>query len=150
MAGGASSGPGPPFRLQEIGMRMIIGAALAALAITATAAGEEDVHSARSMLRYCKFTSKQTMANPRNALMYGQCFGVISGIVAMTEVMRQERAAGTGGIDPALCVEIPGDTTILQVVDAVVKYGEAHPDMGGERFEIVAVAALRNAWPCGK
>jgi hypothetical protein len=68
----------------------------------------------------------------------------------MTEVMRQARAAGTGGLDPVLCVAIPGDTTILQVVDAVVKYGEAHPDMSRERFEIVTFAALRDAWPCGK
>jgi hypothetical protein len=153
--GGRQAGPGPRFGCRRSDMRMIIGAALAALAITAQipageASAEEDVHSARSMLRYCKLTSKQTMASPRNALMYGQCFGVISGIVAMTEVMRQERKAGTGGLDPALCVEIPGDTTILQVVDAVVKYGETHPDMGGERFEIVAVAALRDAWPCAK
>jgi Rap1a immunity proteins len=132
-------------------MKTIVLAAMAALAITAAAtAAEEDVHSARSMLPYCKLTSKQTMANTRNALMYGQCFGVISGVVTMSEVMRQARAAGTVGLDPALCVEIPGDTTILQVVDAVVKYGEAHSDMSRERFEIVAFAALRDNWPCGK
>lgn len=128
-------------------MRTIIGAALAVLAVTGAAAGE-DVHSARSMLPYCKLTSKQTMANARNALMYGQCFGVISGIVTMTEVMRQARKAGTPGLAPALCVDIPGDTAILQLVDAVVKYAEAHPDQGAERFEIVAFAALRDAWPC--
>jgi hypothetical protein len=136
---------------RKMDMRTVIGAALAALAImTATAAAGEDVHSAQSMLPYCKLTSKQTMASTRNALMYGQCFGVISGLVTVTEVMRQARAAGSVGLDPALCVEIPGDTTILQVVDAVVKYGEAHPDMSRERFEIVALAALRDAWPCGK
>jgi hypothetical protein len=132
-------------------MRKIIGAVLAGFAITAAAATtEEDVHTARSMLPYCKLTSKQTMATARNALMYGQCFGVISGVVAMTEVMRQARAAAPGRLDPVPCVEIPGDTTILQVVDAVVKYGEAHPDMSRERFEIVTFAALRDAWPCGK
>jgi len=132
-------------------MKTIICAALTALAITAAnAAVEEDVHSARNMLTYCKLNAKQTMANARNALMYGQCFGMISGVVMMTEVLRQAQAAGKAQLDPTLCVAIPGETTILQLVDAVVKYGEAHPDQGRERFEVVAYNALRDAWPCGK
>jgi hypothetical protein len=132
-------------------MRTIICAAVMALAITAANAGvEEDVHSAHRMLPYCKLTSKQTMANTKNALMYGQCFGVISGIVLMTELLRQAAAAGRAELDPALCVEIPGDTTILQLVDAVVKYGESHPVQTGERFEVLAFSAFRDAWPCRK
>jgi hypothetical protein len=48
-------------------MRTIIGGALLALMITtANAAVEEDVHSARFMLPYCKLTSKQTMAINQN------------------------------------------------------------------------------------
>jgi hypothetical protein len=131
-------------------MRTMICAATMALAITAAnAAVEGDVHSARSMLPSCKLTAKQTMANTRNAMMYGQCFGVVSGVVMMTEVLRQAQAAGKAALDPALCVEIPGDTTILQAIDAVVKYGDAHPDQAGERFEILAFTALRDTWPCG-
>ncbi len=132
-------------------MRTIICTALMALAIgAANAAVQEDVHSARSMLPYCRLTAKQTMANARNALMYGQCFGVISGIVLMTELLRQAQAAGKAQLDPALCVEIPGDTTIVQLVDAVVKYGDAHPEQTSERFEVLAFAAFRSSWPCRK
>jgi hypothetical protein len=132
-------------------MRTIICAAMTALAITtANAAVEEDVHSARSMLPYCKLNAKQTMANTRNSLMYGECFGMISGVVMMTEVLRQAQAAGKAQLDPALCVAIPGQTTILQLVDAVVKYGETHPDQTGERFEALTFAAFRDAWPCRK
>jgi len=132
-------------------MRTIIYAASIALTITAAnAAVEEDVHSAHRMLPYCKLNSKQTMANTRNALMYGQCFGVISGIVLMTELLRQAAAAGKAELDPVLCVEIPGDTPILQLVDAVVKYGESHPDQTRERFEVLAFSAFRDAWPCRK
>jgi hypothetical protein len=132
-------------------MRTFICAALTALAVsTANAAAEEDVHSARSMLPYCKLTSRQTMTNARNALLYGQCFGVISGIVMMTEVLRQAQAAGKASLDPALCMEIPGNTSILQLVDVVVKYIEAHPDQAGERLEVVAFAALRHAFSCGR
>jgi hypothetical protein len=132
-------------------MRTIICAALTAFTITtANAAVVEDVHNARSMLPYCKLTSKQTMANTRNALMYGQCFGIISGVVMMMEVLRQAQAAGKAELDPALCVAIPGDTTILQLVDAVVNYGDTHPDQTGERLEVVAFAAFREAWPCSR
>jgi hypothetical protein len=128
----------------------MICAAATALAITAANAAEEDVHSARSMLPYCKLTSKQTMASPRNALMYGQCFGVISGVVTMMEVLRQAQAAGKADLDPALCVDIPRDTAILQLVDAVVKYADRHPELATERFETVAFSAFRDAWPCTK
>jgi hypothetical protein len=128
---------------------VLVSMVLATAAATPVTA-EEDTHSAHFMLPYCKLSSRQTMANPRNALIYGQCFGMISGIVMTAEVLRQARAAGKAELDPALCMEIPGDTTILQIIDRVVKYGEAHPDQGSDRFEVVAFNALRDAWPCGK
>lgn len=131
-------------------MKTILCAGLTALLITSANAAGDDVHSAHSMLPFCKLSSKQTMANTRNALMYGQCFGVISGVVMMTEVLRQAQANGKAELDPVLCVAIPGDTTILQLIDTVVKYGEGHPDQAGERFEVVAFGAFRDAWPCRK
>src|SRR5579871_5541393 len=135
--------------LQENRMRTIIGAALMMMAIaSANAAVEENVHSAHFMLPYCKLTSKQTMANSRNALIYGQCFGVISGIVMMTEVLRQAEASGKAQLDPVLCTDIPGNTMIEHLVNVVVKYGSAHPDQTHERFEVLAFTALHDAWPC--
>ncbi len=130
-------------------MRTIICGALTGLMITmANAAVEEDVHSAHFMLPYCKLTSKQTMANTKNALIYGQCFGVVSGIVMMTELLRQAEASGKAQLDPVLCTEIPGNTTIEHLVNVVVKYGAAHPDQTHERFEVLAFTALHDAWPC--
>jgi len=132
-------------------MRTIIGGALIALMITtANAAVEEDVHSANFMLRYCKLTSKQTMANTKNALIYGQCFGMVSGVVTMVELLRQADASGQAQLDPILCTDIPGNTTIQQLVDVVVKYGSTHPDQARERFEVLAFKAMHDAWPCRK
>jgi Rap1a immunity proteins len=132
-------------------MRTIIcGALLALMITTANAAVEEDVHSAHFMLPYCKLTSKQTMANAKNALVYGQCFGMVSGVVMMVELLRQAQAAGKAQLDPVLCTDIPGRTTIEELVSVVVKYGSAHPDQGHERFEVLAFNALRDAWPCTK
>ncbi|HLK80660.1 MAG TPA: Rap1a/Tai family immunity protein [Xanthobacteraceae bacterium] len=130
-------------------MRTIIcGALMGLMFTTANAAVEEDVHSARFMLPYCKLTSKQTMANTRNALIYGQCFGVISGIVLMEELLRQAEASGKAQLDPVLCTDIPGNTMIEHLVNVVVKYGSAHPDQTHERFEVLAFTALHDAWPC--
>src|SRR5258708_39014443 len=107
------------FKAIEIGstwkgstMRTIIcGALLALMITTANAAVEEDVHSAHFMLPYCKLTSKQTMANTMNALIYGQCFGVVSGIVMMAELLRQAGAARKVPLDLALFTGIPGNNT---------------------------------------
>jgi len=132
-------------------MRTIIcGALLALMITTANAAAEKDVHSAHFMLPYCKLTSKQTMANAKNALIYGQCFGMVSGIVMMVEVLRQAEASGKAQLDPILCTDIPGDITIEQLVNVVAKYGSTHPDQAHERFEVLAFNALRDAWPCKK
>ncbi len=125
-------------------------ASMALMMATADATTEEDVHSAHFMLPYCKLTAKQTMANARNALIYGQCFGMVSGIVAMAELVRQAETSGQAELDPVMCVDIPGNTTILQVINVVVRYGDIHPDQTHERFEIFAFSALRDAWPCRK
>jgi|SRR5215468_10137747 len=130
-------------------MRTIICGALIALMITtANAAVEEDVHSAHFMLPYCKLTSKQTMANARNALIYGQCFGIVYGIVSMLGVLRQAETTGQAQLDPVLCTDIPGEITFEQLVNVVVKYGSTHQDQAHERFEVLAFNALRDAWPC--
>lgn len=132
-------------------MKAIFYGALMALIMTnANAAVEEDVHSAHAMLPYCKLSSRQTMASAKNALLYGQCFGMISGVVAMMELLRQAQASGQAELDPILCTEIPGPTTIEGLINVVVKYGETHPDQAHERLEILAFKALHDAWPCKK
>jgi hypothetical protein len=132
-------------------MRTVIYGALAALMITtANAAVQEDVHSAHFMLPYCKLSSKQTMANAKNALIYGQCFGIISGVVMMIELLRQAEASGQAQLEPILCTDIPGNTAIEHLVDVVVKYASTHPEETHERFEVLAYAALHDAWPCKK
>jgi Rap1a immunity proteins len=132
-------------------MRTVIYGALAALMITtANAAVQEDVHSAHFMLPYCKLSPKQTMANAKNALIYGECFGMVSGVVMMIELLRQAEASGQAHLEPILCTDIPGNTTIEHLVDVVVKYGSTHPDETHERFEALAFTALHDAWPCKK
>jgi hypothetical protein len=130
-------------------MRTVIYGALAALMITtANAAVQEDVHSARFMLPYCKLSPKQTMANAKSALIYGECFGVVSGVVMMMELLRQAEASGQVQLEPILCTEIPGNTAIEHLVNVVVNYGSTHPDETHERFEVLAFTALHDAWPC--
>jgi hypothetical protein len=75
---------------------------------------------------------------------------MVSGVVMMVELLRQAQAAGKAQLDPVLCTDIPGRTTIEELVSVVVKYGSIHPDQGHERFEVLAFNALRDAWPCTK
>ena len=117
---------------------------------TANAAVQEDVHSAHFMLPYCKLSARQTMANAKNALIYGQCFGMVSGVVMIIELLRHAQASGQAQVDPILCTDIPGNTAVEHLVDVVVKYGLAHPDETHERFEVLAFAALHDAFPCNR
>jgi hypothetical protein len=66
----------------------------------------------------------------------------------MTELLRHAQASGQAQLEPILCTDIPGDTTIEHLVDVVVKYGSMHPDQTQERFEVLAFTALHDAWPC--
>ncbi len=50
----------------------------------------------------------------------------------------------------ALCTDIPGNVTLQQLVNTVVRYGEAHADQAQEGFEAFTFRALRDAWPCLK
>jgi hypothetical protein len=73
-------------------MRVILGAAMMALATTAGAA---DTSSANYMLPYCKMTSQQvSAANPAVAFFSGQCFGIVEGISLVLGMAQQAERMG--------------------------------------------------------
>jgi hypothetical protein len=122
-------------------MRTIICGALMALVITTANAAEKDVSSANFFIPYCRLTSKEALASATDAFFQGQCFGMVRAIRVTAEIMRTQ---------PALCTDIPGNVTLQQLVNTVVKYGEAHPDQTDEGFEVFTVRAFHEAWPCQK
>lgn len=122
-------------------MNAIICGAVMTLTITAAHAVERDVSSANFFIPYCRLASKEALAHATDAFFNGQCFGMVRAIRMAAETMRTR---------PTLCMEIPEDVTLQQLVSVVVKYGEAHPDQTHEPFEAFAVRALRATWPCEK
>jgi Rap1a immunity proteins len=53
-------------------------------------------------------------------------------------------------LDPLLCTSIPVGITTQQLVDVVVKYGATFPELTHRPFTVLAMSAMRVAWPCEK
>jgi hypothetical protein len=129
-------------------MKTTIFGALMALTITTANAAVEDTKNADYLLPYCKLATDQSAISTRDALYVGQCLGIVEGISQMFELLIQAQAVGTTQLDPLLCVSIPAGITTEQLVDVVVKYGEAFPELTHRPFTVLVMSAMRVAWPC--
>jgi hypothetical protein len=129
-------------------MRVTVYCALLVLTITTANAAEEDTKSAKYLLPYCKLTTEQAGSSVRSALNAGQCMGIVEGISQMFQLLNEAEAAGRVQLDPLLCTSIPAGITARQLVDVVVKYGETFPELTPRPFTVLAMSAMRVAWPC--
>jgi hypothetical protein len=129
-------------------MRVTICSVLLALTITTANAAEEDTTSASYLLPYCKLAKEQVGNSARSALNVGQCMGIVEGISQMFQLLNEAQAAGTVQLDPLLCTSIPAGITTQQLVDVVVTYGETFPELTHRPFTVLAMSAMRVAWPC--
>lgn len=129
-------------------MRTVSLGALMALAITAAQAAAEDTDSADFLLPFCRLTPNEMAADIKKAANYGRCVGAVEGISQMFSLMRQAQEAGAARLDPLLCTAIPAGIASEQLVNVVVKYGEAFPELTHRPFTVVAMSAMRLAWPC--
>jgi hypothetical protein len=129
-------------------MRVTICGALLMLTITTANAAVEDTTSANYLLPYCKLTKEQAGSSANTALNLGQCMGIVEGISQMFRLLNEAQAAGTVQLDPLLCTSIPAGITTRQLVDVVVKYGETFPELTYRPFTVLAMSAMRVAWPC--
>jgi hypothetical protein len=130
-------------------MKAIFCSALIALTAT-TAAAAEDEQSAEFMLPYCRLTQKEVTADIKKAANHGRCAGIVEGISQMFRLLEEAQAAGTVQLNPLLCTSVPAGITNEQLVSVVVKYGEAFPELTHRPFTVLAMSAIRVAWPCRK
>jgi hypothetical protein len=130
-------------------MKAIIGGAVIALTVT-TAHAAEDEQSADFMLPYCRLTQKEVAADVKKALNYSRCVGIVEGVSQMFNLLNQAQAAGMAQLDPLLCTSIPAGITNEQLVNVVVTYGETFPELTHRPFTVLAISAIRVAWPCKK
>ena len=131
-------------------MRLTVYGALLVLMITTANAAEDDTNSANYLLPYCKLTTEQAGSSASSALNLGQCMGIVQGISQMFQLLNEARAAGRVELDPLLCTSIPAGITTQQLVDVVVKYGETFPELKPRPFTVLAMSAMRVAWPCNR
>jgi Rap1a immunity proteins len=130
-------------------MKAMIGGALVALTVT-TAHAAEDEQSADFMLPYCRLTPQEMTADIKKASNHSRCVGIVEGVSQMFNLLREAQAAGMVQLDPLLCTSIPAGITKEQLVDVVVTYGETFPELTRRPFTVLAISALRVAWPCKK
>jgi hypothetical protein len=60
--------------------------------------------------------------------------GMVEGVSQMFQLLNEAQAAGTVQLDPLLCTS----------------YGETFPELTDRSFTVLAMSAMRVAWPCKK
>jgi hypothetical protein len=131
-------------------MRAFICGALMALTTATANAAEQDTKNADYLLPYCKLAKQPSRTSARDAVNVGQCMGIVEGISQMFQLLQEAQQAGTAEFDPLLCTAIPAGISTQQLVDVVVKYGETFPELTHRPFTVLAMSAMRIAWPCKK
>jgi len=114
------------------------------LAFTVTAAAAQ-VNSANEMMPHCRNALDPKSAE--NLYAQGACVGTIVGI-AFVAVSLNALSPSDGKVRRELCIN-PSATGIRgQLVRTVVAYIDARSARMHENFGVLAVEALRAAWPC--
>ena len=109
-----------------------------------TATPADDRESAANILPYCKLNLTLEVLgdtyNARNARMYARCAGFV-----FQMGMKREQLQVT---PPVNCIFLPHDANGKQLVDAMIKYADVHPEELQRPFIAFARDALANEWPC--
>jgi hypothetical protein len=128
----------------------LFGAALALIVTAGSAA--EDIRSANFVMPGCQSLAKNESVD---AVQQGICAGGVNAIVVMAGTMKSTLDADpdrTGMlhslIRDRMCIDVPSTATPGQAIRVVIAYIEARPARIHEDFNILALEALRTAWPC--
>ncbi|MEH3144509.1 MAG: Rap1a/Tai family immunity protein [Methylobacterium frigidaeris] len=125
--------------------RFLAAAALAVVLVPHPAAAIDGgllVAQCKSLLRGAKVTGKQVdFRQEPDTVACWAFMGAVQDLAAVAE---------SGDAPPLLRTCLPADGTLIQLVQTVVKYGNAHPAAQRESAGVLALLALREAYPCGK
>ncbi|GJD52439.1 hypothetical protein OPKNFCMD_5204 [Methylobacterium crusticola] len=117
-------------------------AALLAASPVRAADGAALVAQCKSLLRSAKVRGDQ--------VDFRQAPDTVACWAFMGAVQDLAGAADSAQQPPLLGACLPPDGTLLQLVRAVVAYGGAHPPSLREKAGVLALLALRDAFPCKK
>jgi Rap1a immunity proteins len=105
---------------------------IAGATVASEAFGEADLHSANAVVSGCRFYDGPTTSqNPRfDPFGQGYCIGLLEGL----------------DYEGLRCR--PREVTLGQVVRVVLKYVDNRPERMHEDFRVLAIEAMKAAWPC--
>lgn len=135
-------------------LRGAVAAAVFGMATTAQAV-TPDTASANYQLPYCKLMFNMLSSYSRDPVpsdqmfQAGYCFGQVSGLsmfARSVKLLQDEEQSVT--LRRFACADIPREVPPEQRVRVVIAYIEARPERMHERFEFLALEALRMTWPC--
>jgi NAD dependent epimerase/dehydratase family enzyme len=96
------------------------------------------------LLKQCKdAVNFRDNSGPTN-FKVGQCLGYLSGLTDTANYYHKKKIRNA----PNFC--LPTEVTLGQEVMIVVKYLESHPEKLQETRFILAMTALKNAFPCNE
>ena len=114
-------------------MPPLMSISLLALAVNVSAALAQDAGTAQSMLPHCMAALKPDT----QSTIGGRCMGIIATLSFVSRVLPDN-----------LKFCHPNTATPEQVLEAISSFMAANPDAIGQDFRLIALAAMRNKWPC--
>jgi Rap1a immunity proteins len=114
---------------------ILLGVMAAALLIANAGAGD----SANSMVPACRYWLVEIKDELRPSEIWdrGTCWGVIMTLGHVGELLRPDRRWCS-----------PNDVSYEQMIRVVLAYIERRPQRMHEDFLVLAIEAMRQAWPC--
>jgi hypothetical protein len=114
-------------------MPFLISISLVALALNVSVAFAQDTDGAQAMLPHCMAALKPDAQSSTGS----RCMGIIATLSFVSRVLPDN-----------LKFCHPNTATPEQILQAVSSFMDANPDAVGQDFRLVALAAMRNKWPC--
>jgi hypothetical protein len=114
-------------------MRSLLSISLLALTSNVSVALAQDTTSAKAMLPHCMAALKSDTQSAAG----GRCMGIVATLSFVSRVLPDN-----------LKFCHPSTATPEQIVQAISSFMDANPDAVGQDFRLIALAAMRNKWPC--
>ena len=107
-----------------------------ALAVPALAQSDPSA-TTNSMLPHCRDWIDRVPTKPADTSLAGICAGTVAAALHYSTVLEAPYKS---------CP--PKGTTHGQAIQVVVRYQDAHPEVGDQDFRMQTLSALRATWPC--
>jgi hypothetical protein len=115
----------------------LLPALVASAALTASAVAQEprsaEIRSAKAMLPHCT----AGLAPDAQDIAGGRCAGIMATLSFVSRVLPDN-----------LKFCHPSATSPEQMLQVIESFVESNPDAGAQDFRLVALAAMRQKWPC--